>query len=287
MITAQAVWHLDSRITRLHNRLAAVKVQSDRIQYLQDEVDALAAQIIDIQTLDIQRLEKELSALESNLPNIFRELSLPLSTQIDNLRSIASTTEYLSALARIDTVLYSTQTASLEWNLNIKRYHATIHIEGTDPSFPIRSSTVLPGDAVFIRCILPGQGSDPPSQAYVAGVLISPPPSLSSSVQGSMIFRLANRTDAPAVGRIRISGLSYADGLNPTKHPINHDFIPPAPVMGPDGPMDPQHQPIARYSIVTYNPRQLIGGNIYIQPTEPLDPNCVWIDTNGIDLITN
>lgn len=31
---------------------------------------------------------------------------------------------------------------------------------------------------------------------------------------------------------------------------------------------------------------QITGGNIYIQNTEPSDPDCVWIDTNGIDLIT-
>ena len=30
---------------------------------------------------------------------------------------------------------------------------------------------------------------------------------------------------------------------------------------------------------------QITGGNIYIQNTEPSDPDCVWIDTNGIDLI--
>ena len=30
----------------------------------------------------------------------------------------------------------------------------------------------------------------------------------------------------------------------------------------------------------------ITGGNIYIQDTEPSDPDCVWIDTNGIDLIT-
>ena len=30
----------------------------------------------------------------------------------------------------------------------------------------------------------------------------------------------------------------------------------------------------------------ITGGNIYIQNTEPSDPDCVWIDTNGIDLIT-
>lgn len=29
------------------------------------------------------------------------------------------------------------------------------------------------------------------------------------------------------------------------------------------------------------------GMDIYIQNSEPLNPNCVWIDTNGIDLITN
>ena len=29
----------------------------------------------------------------------------------------------------------------------------------------------------------------------------------------------------------------------------------------------------------------ITGGNIYIQNTEPSDPDCVWIDTNGIDLI--
>ena len=30
----------------------------------------------------------------------------------------------------------------------------------------------------------------------------------------------------------------------------------------------------------------ITGGKIYIQDTEPSDPDCVWIDTNGIDLIT-
>jgi hypothetical protein len=30
---------------------------------------------------------------------------------------------------------------------------------------------------------------------------------------------------------------------------------------------------------------KVVGGNIYIQNTEPIDQNCVWIDTNGIDLI--
>jgi cbb3-type cytochrome oxidase cytochrome c subunit len=35
-----------------------------------------------------------------------------------------------------------------------------------------------------------------------------------------------------------------------------------------------------------YAPNTITGGNIYIQNTEPSDPDCVWIDTNGIDLIT-
>ena len=30
---------------------------------------------------------------------------------------------------------------------------------------------------------------------------------------------------------------------------------------------------------------KVIGKDIYVQPTEPLDPDCLWIDTNGIDLI--
>ena len=32
---------------------------------------------------------------------------------------------------------------------------------------------------------------------------------------------------------------------------------------------------------------KVIGKDIYVQPTEPLDPDCLWIDTNGIDLIIN
>ncbi len=35
-----------------------------------------------------------------------------------------------------------------------------------------------------------------------------------------------------------------------------------------------------------YAPNTITGGNIYIQNTEPSDPDCVWIDTKGIDLIT-
>lgn len=47
------------------------------------------------------------------------------------------------------------------------------------------------------------------------------------------------------------------------------------------GPMNQVH----RYRRVEFIPRQITGGNIYIQDTEPSDPDCVWIDTNGIDLI--
>jgi hypothetical protein len=43
---------------------------------------------------------------------------------------------------------------------------------------------------------------------------------------------------------------------------------------------------VHRYRRVEFIPRQITGGNIYIQNTEPSDPDCVWIDTNGIDLIT-
>ncbi|MDD2282998.1 MAG: hypothetical protein PHD92_06360 [Eubacteriales bacterium] len=39
------------------------------------------------------------------------------------------------------------------------------------------------------------------------------------------------------------------------------------------------------YQLREYNPSGVFGGNIYIQNSEPDDPNCVWIDTNGIDLI--
>lgn len=42
---------------------------------------------------------------------------------------------------------------------------------------------------------------------------------------------------------------------------------------------------VHRYRRVEFIPRQITGGNIYIQDTEPSDPDCVWIDTNGIDLI--
>lgn len=31
--------------------------------------------------------------------------------------------------------------------------------------------------------------------------------------------------------------------------------------------------------------QQVFGGDIYIQNSEPDNPNCVWIDTNNIDLI--
>lgn len=31
---------------------------------------------------------------------------------------------------------------------------------------------------------------------------------------------------------------------------------------------------------------RVIGMDIYVQDTEPVAPNCVWIDTRGIDLIT-
>lgn len=47
------------------------------------------------------------------------------------------------------------------------------------------------------------------------------------------------------------------------------------------GPMNQVH----RYRRVEFIPRQITGGNIYIQDTEPSDPDSVWIDTNGIDLI--
>lgn len=46
-----------------------------------------------------------------------------------------------------------------------------------------------------------------------------------------------------------------------------------------------QYAQVHRYRRVEFIPRQITGGNIYIQNTEPSDPDCVWIDTNGIDLI--
>lgn len=43
---------------------------------------------------------------------------------------------------------------------------------------------------------------------------------------------------------------------------------------------------LARIASIEEGGCQITGGNIYIQNTEPSDPDCVWIDTNGIDLIT-
>ncbi len=276
---------------KVDNRLSYLRA---RFRYLARDVKSTSSslssalsELISIrQELDAyiadSSVSEELDAMRAEIPNIFHDLIVPVSSQIDGISALAKNTDIMAAMTRIDTVLYSLEPVTLEYSVNIKRYLASINIAGQDPTVAQRDSTILPGDAALIRCALP---DNPTQEVYIAGILVSQMPNISSGLSGIKIFRLANRVDAASVGKIRISGLSSADGDNPAKWPRSFDFIPQAPVWLPSGTADPEQQGINRYSIVVYNPPQLIGKNIYIQSNEPTDPDCVWIDTNGIDLI--
>lgn len=145
-------------------------------------------------------------------------------------------------------------------------------------SFSAPRQALLPGMAVlFMDEYIDSYGT--PGSGIKMGII-------SSYIEATraLTCRMVTRWEAVKIGNIIMSKETATDSANNTRHPELVVFTPQLLPLSEDGIfVKAPHSAI--FVKQTYTPKTITGGNIYIQDNEPSDPDCVWIDTNGIDLI--
>lgn len=138
---------------------------------------------------------------------------------------------------------------------------------------------LLPGMAVlFMDEYLDSFGN--PASGIKMGII-------SSYIEATMALtcRMVTRWESVGIGNIIMSKETATTSQNNTRHPELVVFTPQLlPLIDGDG-IFVKSPDSAIFVKQTYTPKTITGGNIYIQSNEPSDPDCVWIDTNGINLI--
>ena len=169
-------------------------------------------------------------------------------------------------------------------------YVETFELDNVKRCFTGRMKIVLDGVSVIsYRDILPGS-------AIVAQQRISRHDDGSSYSMyyvdsmdyntGIASLQAISRSEAVAIGVVVISKEYVRGNTAPSsnqRHPM-FEIWHPDPIIGDLSWYKQPFHPISYY-LREYTPKTITGGNIYIQSNEPSDPDCVWIDTNGIDLI--
>jgi hypothetical protein len=137
---------------------------------------------------------------------------------------------------------------------------------------------LLPGMAVlFMDEYLDYFGN--PASGIKMGIISS-----YTEATSALTCRMVTRWEAVEIGNIIMSKETAESSANNARHPELVVFTPQLlPVINDGIFVKTPHSAI--FVKQTYTPKTITGGNIYIQSNEPTDPDCVWIDTNGIDLI--
>lgn len=103
---------------------------------------------------------------------------------------------------------------------------------------------------------------------------------------GVASLQIISRAEAAAIGHILVSKEFTRSSPIPSSadRPAKFEVWHPDPAILLIGWWLQPYLPI-NYFLRDYSPKGVFGKNIYIQSNEPTDPDCVWIDTAGIDLI--
>lgn len=225
---------------------------------------------------ELEDIADDLDYLEERtIPLMIRDALAPVNSNIGNNRRNIQANSIITAGKGCCVELTITDRSPYTLTGDLQSYNMSC----TVLSISAPRQALLPGMAVlFMDEYLDSFGN--PARGIKMGII-------SSYIEAtrSLTCRMVTRWEAVEIGNIIMSKETATASANNARHPELVVFTPQLLPFSEDG-IFVKSPHSAIFVKQTYTPNTITGGNIYIQNTEPSDPDCVWIDTNGIDLIT-
>jgi hypothetical protein len=210
---------------------------------------------------------------ERTIPLMIRDAIAPVNSQISNNRRDIQANSIITAGKGCCTEITITDRSPYTLTSDLQSYNMSC----TVLSISAPRQALLPGMAVlFMDDYLDYFGT--PSRGIKMGIISS-----YTEATSALTCRMVTRWEAVEIGNIIMSKETATTSANNARHPELVVFTPQILPFIKDG-IFVKTPDSAIFVKQTYTPKTITGGNIYIQNTEPSNPqnNDVWFDTRQI-----